>query len=99
MPILCRNLSKATQLGMTDPEFESGPSDFKAPPSLTAHLSSPMGFIQITNMRQHFSALSQGTLSPELPIIFPLPLRAVPSVDQEEAAEEQPGLQQLPAWT
>lgn len=50
-------------------------------------------------MCQHFSALSQDTLSPELPIIFPLPFRALPTADQEEAVEEQPGLQQLLAWT
>lgn len=31
VPILCHDLSEATQLGRTDPESESGPSDFKAP--------------------------------------------------------------------
>lgn len=99
MLILCHNLSKATQLGRTDPESESGPSDFKAPPSLTPHPASPMGFI---SNNKHVPALLcpvSGHLKPRVPHHLPFPFRAVPTADQEEAVEKQPGLWQLPAWT
>lgn len=69
--ILCQNLSKATQLGGTDPESESGPSHFKALPSPT--LLVLWASFQIINMCQHFSVLSQDILSPEFPTIFLFP--------------------------
>lgn len=40
----------------------------------------------------------QDTLSPAISI-FPLPLKAVRTANQEDAGEEQSSLQQLPAWT
>ena len=65
------SLSKATQLGGTDPESESGPSHFKALPSPT--LLVLWASFQIINMCQHFSVLSQDILSPEFPTIFLFP--------------------------
>lgn len=98
--ILHYNLCKITQLGRTDQNLirsfwlQSSCFPFQ-------HLILPVLWVsfKIINMCQHFSALFQETLSSKLPTILPLPLRAVPTTDQEEAVGEQPGLQHLPAWT